>query len=266
MTVSTLLRAGIVLVCLYLVLLALLWWGQERLLFLPTRLPADHRFALGADVHEPFVDVPGARLNALHLRLPAPRGVVFYLHGNAENLEGWFVDLDVYRRANFDLFMIDYRGYGKSSGRIEGEAQLHADARAAWDAVAPLYAGQRRVVLGCSLGSGLAAQLAAQVQPELTVLVSPYSSMSALAAEHYWWVPPWVLRYPLATDQVIARVSTPLLLLHGEQDTLIGPHHSEALRRAQPQARLQIVAGVGHNDVQVSDAYRALLGAALDAL
>jgi uncharacterized protein len=258
------LLTGVALV--YGLILALLWWGQERLLFLPTRLAPDHHLALERDVHERWIDVPGARLHALHLKLPAPRGVVFYLHGNAENLEGWFVDLDVYRRANFDLFMIDYRGYGKSSGRIDSEAQLHADVRAAWDAVAPMYEGRRRVLLGCSLGSGLAAHLAAQVQPELTVLVSPYSSMRALAAEHYWWVPSWVLRYPLASDRAIASLRTPLLLLHGERDDLIGPHHAEALHRAQPQARLHIVSGTGHNDLQSSDAYRKLLGAALDAI
>ena len=127
---------------LYGLVLALLWWGQERLLFLPTRLAPDHRMALERDVHERTIDVAGARLHALHLKLPAPRGVVFFLHGNAGNLESWFGDSDFFRRANFDLFMIDYRGYGKSSGRIDSEAQLHADVKTAWDAVAPEYAGK----------------------------------------------------------------------------------------------------------------------------
>src|SRR5262249_6287620 len=110
---------------LYFVVLALLWWGQEWLLFMPQRLPVDHRFDFGLDVHERMIEVPGARLSALHLQLPAPRGVVFFLHGNAGNLQSWFSDLDVWRRANFDLVMIDYRGYGKSGGRIDSEAQLH---------------------------------------------------------------------------------------------------------------------------------------------
>jgi uncharacterized protein len=250
----------------YGLVLALLWWGQERLLFLPTPLAPDHRLALEPGVHERTVDVPGARLHALHLKLPAPRGVVFFLHGNAGNLESWFVDLQVYRRANFDLFMLDYRGYGKSSGRIDSEAQLHADVRAAWDAVAPEYAGKKRVLLGRSLGSGLAVPLALQVQPELTVLVSPYSSMRAMASEAYPWVPTALLRYPLATDEAIVQLRSPLLLVHGEHDELIGAHHSEALKRLHPPARLHIVKGAGHNDLHAFGDYEATLRAALDAL
>jgi pimeloyl-ACP methyl ester carboxylesterase len=251
---------------LYGLVLGLLWWGQERLLFLPTSLRADHRLVLERDVHERWIDVPGARLHALHLKLPAPRGVVFFLHGNAGNLESWFVDLDVYRRANFDVFMLDYRGYGKSSGRIESEAQLHADVRAAWDLVALEYAGKKRVLFGRSLGSGLVVPLALQVRPELVVLVSPYSSMRALASEVYPWVPTALLRYPLASDDLIAQVRAPLLLVHGERDDLIAPHHSETLKRLQPQARLHIVKGAGHNDLQAFDDYVAVLRAALDAL
>lgn len=250
----------------YGVLVALLWWGQERLLFAPEPLPADHRFDLGPDVHERTIDVPGARLNALHLKRPAPRGVVFFLHGNAGNLLNWFVDLDFYRQANFDLFMIDFRGYGKSTGRIESEAQLHADVRAAWDAVAPSYAGSKRVLLGRSLGSALAARLAVTVQPDLTVLVSPYSSMRALAADHYPWVPAAALRYPLATDADVAQLRTPVLLLHGDQDALIAASHSETLHRVNGAAHLHLVKGAGHNDLEAFGDYHSVLRDALNAL
>ena len=122
---------------LYACVLALLWFGQERLLFLPTPLAPSYPLAREPDVHERFVDVPGARLSLLELRLPDPRGVVFFLHGNAGNLESWFVNADFYRRANFDLVMLDYRGYGKSSGRIASEEQLHGDVSAVWQQVAP---------------------------------------------------------------------------------------------------------------------------------
>jgi uncharacterized protein len=236
-------------------LLAAIWFSQERLLFAPSPLPAAHRFAVDSDVHESWIEVPGARLNALHLRLAQPDGVVFFLHGNAGNLDSWFINAAFYRQANLDLFMIDYRGYGKSSGHIESQAQLEADVRAAWAAVAPNYTGLRRVIYGRSLGSGLAATLAADVQPELTVLVSPFESMVALAGEHYPWVPLALLRYPLRTDQALARIGGPVWMAHGELDTLIPPQHAARLLAFAPQAQLLRVVGAGHNDIQEFEAY-----------
>ena len=250
---------------LYGLLIAGLWWRQEALLFLPQRLAADHRFNLGPDVVETWVDVPGARLHALHLKLPQPRGVVFYLHGNAGNLQSWFINPDFYRRANIDLFMIDFRGYGKSTGRIQSQAQLLDDTRAAWASVQAQYAGQRRVIYGRSLGTGLAAVLAAEIQPELTVLVSPYQSMLAMAKLHYPFVPSAVLRYPLRTDEVIGRIKTPLLLVHGEVDALIPAQHSVALKALAPQAELLLLPGVGHGDIQDSKRYLDTLARAYTA-
>lgn len=247
----------------YLLLIAALAWGQERLLFQPQHLPADYRFETTADVHELNVAVPGAQLNALHLRLPHPDGVVFFLHGNGGSLANWFVNIDYYRRLNLDLFMLDYRGYGKSTGRIENQAQLQADVRAAWDAIAPQYAGKRRVVYGRSLGSGLAAMVAADVQPELTVLASPYFSMQDLAHGHYPWVPTAVLRYPLRTDLALPRIQGAVLLVHGERDTLIPPDNSRRLQALLPRARLLWVPQAAHNDLQEFPAYLDGLAAAL---
>jgi len=251
----------------YLVLLGGLWWGQERLLFEPEPLPARHVFSFGPDVHEVTVERPdGTRLNALHLRLPEPRGIVFYLHGNAGNLQAWFGHADFYRRAGYDFFMLDYRGYGKSGGRIASEAELRDDARATWHQIAPLYEpGQVRVIAGRSLGSGLAAALAAELQPDLTVLISPYRSMTALAAQHYPWVPGALLRYPLDTEALAPRLTGPVLLLHGDQDALIPPAHSDALAARMPRARLVRVAGATHSDVQDHPAYENAVREALDA-
>jgi len=255
---------------LYLAALTWLWFKQEQLLFAPTVLPATQVLAQAPDIHEVTVAVDGAQLSALHLRLPNPRGLVFFLHGNAGCLETWFTNTDFYRRANFDLFMVDYRGYGKSTGRIESEAQLHADVRAAWQQVAPQYAGRKIVVYGRSLGSGLAARLSADLSakraPDLTVLVSPYSSMAALAAEHYGWVPGWLLRYPMRTDQLIRQLKGPLVLIDGDLDQLIAPHHSDALQALAPHARVLRIAGAAHGDIHEFDAYLDALMRLLDEL
>ena len=247
----------------YVLLIAALAWGQERLLFQPQKLPADYRFEQAADVHEVHVDVPGARLNALHLRLPRPDGVIFFLHGNGGSLVNWFVNVEYYRRLNLDLFMLDYRGYGKSTGSIENQAQLQADVRAAWDSMALQYVGKRRVIYGRSLGTGLAAMLAADVQPELTVLVSPYFSMQDLARTHYPWVSSAVLRYPLRTDAALPRIRGPVLLAHGERDTLIPPDNSRRLQALQPRAHVLWVPQAAHNDMQDFPVYLDGLAAAL---
>lgn len=255
----------------YTVALGWLWFRQERLLFEPTTLPPDCVLVTDPDVHELWIDVPGARLSAAHLRLPEPRGVVFFMHGNSGNLTDCLVDLDAFRQVNFDVVMFDYRGYGKSTGCIASEEQLRADVRAVWAEFGKQYEGRRVVISGQSLGTGLAAGLAAELcaagrVPDLTLLVSPYSSGHALADELYPWVPRQVLRYPLHTVDDAMRLQGPLMLIHGDKDELIGIHHSEALRTAVPQAQLLRVEGAGHNDVHKFPTFRKAVAGALGCL
>lgn len=240
-------------------------------MFFPEPLPPQAELARDADVHELSIPVDGAKLSALHLRLPQPRGLVFFLHGNAGNLASWFVAADHYRAANYDLFMLDYRGYGKSTGRIESEMQLRADVRAVWDLVAPSYKGRPIVVYGRSLGTALAAGLSAQLAqsgapPAMTVLVSPYRSMAALQAHHYPFIPQALLRYPLRTEEAVGQVRGPLVMFHGLLDQVIPHQHSDALlevgRKGGAQARVVKIEGAGHNDLQDFDSYlKAFFGA-----
>ncbi|CAA9383755.1 MAG: hypothetical protein AVDCRST_MAG51-140 [uncultured Ramlibacter sp.] len=251
--------------------IAWLWFRQERLLFEPSPLPPDQALFNEADVREFMVDVPGARLSVAQLKLPEPRGVVFYLHGNSGNLQKWFVGLDAFRELNFDVVMMDYRGYGRSSGRIGSETQLRSDVRAVWESVAPQYQGKRVVISGQSLGTALAAGLSAELgaegcPPDLTLLISPYSSMRALADELYPWVPSRVLRYPLTTVDHACQVKGPVMLVHGDKDELIGFHHSEAIRKALPQCQLLRVEGAGHGDVHQFPSFRQGVASALIGL
>jgi hypothetical protein len=252
-----------------------LWWRQEKLLFEPTPLDPADKLCDEPDVHERWIDVPGARLSCAQLKRPDPRGVMFFLHGNSGNLRDCLVELDAFREVDFDVVMFDYRGYGKSSGRIESEEQLRADVRAVWDAYASQYDGKRVVIAGQSLGTALAAGLGAQLcaegrAPDLTLLVSPYSSMRTLADELYPWASPWVpegvLRYPLHTAEDALRLKSPLMLVHGDKDELIGIHHSHALASAVPAARLHCLEGAGHGDVHKHPRFRSMLAGALAAL
>ncbi|GAB2586392.1 alpha/beta fold hydrolase [Ramlibacter solisilvae] len=241
--------------------IAWIWLNQEKLLFFPEPLPAGYRLANDPDVVEFEVPVDGARLSVLHLRLPRPKGVVFYLHGNAGNLSGWFSNADFYREANYDLVMPDYRGYGKSTGRIRSEDQLLSDVRAVWDEVAPRYAGGKVVIYGRSLGTAPAAELSSQLSAagrpaDLTVLVTPYTSVRELASEIYPVVPQFMVRYPLETASRAQGIRGPILLYHGDRDELIPLRHSERLRAALPNTQLLVVAGARHNDIHEFPAYR----------
>ena len=263
----------------YVAVVAGLYFFQESLLFHPVVIPANQPLAAlktqadanGGGVREFTVPVPGATLSGLHLTLPNPKGVVFFLHGNGGNLDEWFVNTALYRQNNMDLVMIDYRGFGKSTGQIESEAQLRSDVRAAYDFIAPQYVGKKLVIYGRSLGTGLAAGLAADLYKahtivDMTVLVSPYSSMRALTGEIYPLVPQVALRYPLRTDELLPLVKSPLLLIHGDQDALIPPSHSKTLKSLVPQARLLLVKGAGHGDIHKFDAYLQDFGGVLAGL
>jgi len=264
----TALKVAVVAVAvLYLVAIGALYLLQERIIFPGDPLPPGHVFRFDQRFDEVTIPVPGATLSALRFRQASPRGLVFFIHGNAGNLETWTTGIDFYRRVNYDLFIFDFRGYGKSTGRIESEAQLAADVQAAYDVVAPHYPDLPIVVYGRSLGTALAAQLAARTSPALLVLVTPYTSLGAIARLAYPWAPGALLRYPLRTDDAIEAVRCPILLLHGTQDRLIPIGESRALlARATAPAELVAIEGATHNDVHEFAPYLATLEARLDAV
>ena len=253
-------------------LLGALYLRQERLLFVPEPLAQDVPLARGRPgdaqwVEEVRIPVAGAELHALHVRHPAPRGLIFFLHGNAGNVATWSTNLAYYREVDYDLFLLDYRGYGKSGGTIASEAQLHADVRAAWERIAPAYAGRPVVVYGRSLGSGLAVELARGVAPALVVLVSPYTSVGELARRHYPYAPAWLLKYPLDSEAIIGAVPSPILIAHGTADSLIPLDQARRLAaRARAPVQLLEVDGAGHGDIQEFAAYREGLAARLAGL
>ncbi len=252
-----------------------LYLRQESLLFFPVPLPADYRFDLPG-VTEEKIQVPGATLSALHFRQPkenAPaKGVIFFLHGNGGNLQSWLTDTSFYQRTGYDVFMLDFRGYGKSTGKISSEAQLHADVLAAWKHVEKEYAGRKNVIYGRSLGTGLATKLAAELSADpasgvsLLVLVSPYVSLQQIAKEQYPWVPGFVMRYPMRTDQWLPAVRAPVLILHGGHDALINVSHARRLKELKPDAQLVVLPDAGHNDIHIFPGYIETLEARLREL
>ncbi len=248
----------------YTLLCTLLYVAQERLIFFPERDPPGTRYAFGVPADELFLSVDGAQLHALLFRATEPHGVILYLHGNAGSLRNWGMVAPALVARGYDVLMVDYRGYGQSTGRITGEAQIHADMAAVYAWLSARYPEEQIVLYGRSLGSGPAARLAAERRPRLLILESPYYSLEAIARRQFAFIPPLLLKYPLRTHQWIGQVRCPVVIVHGTTDAVVPFTDGERLATAVT-APLQFVsiAGGGHNDLDRFPAYQAAIDRAL---
>lgn len=234
----------------YLIACLMLYLNQEQLLFHPTPLPHDFVYPSTHHYTEVFLPVDGATLALVHFTQPSPKGVVLYLHGNADTLQEADLLAKRFVQRSYDVVLVDYRGYGKSTGKITDEAMLHQDVQAVYAYVLQHYAEAQISIYGHSIGSGLAVRLAATTKPHMLILESPYLSIQALAAQQVPYIPPFVLKYPLRSDQWIGKVPCPIYMIHGTQDGLIPYVSSEQLRNysTAPTQLIPIVGG-GHGNL-----------------
>jgi pimeloyl-ACP methyl ester carboxylesterase len=236
--------------------------SQESLIFFPEVLPQDYRFAFSTPFGEVRLPAGEAELNALHFRAPSPsRGVVLYFHGNAGSLRTWGEIAPEFTGRGFDLLIPDYRGFGKSTGRLDGEESLLEDALRMYDHLRKQYPEQSIVLYGRSIGTGPATWVASRRQPRALILESPYTSLVDLGAWHYPLLPrPLIrayLRYPLPTEQWIRSVSCPVFLFHGTADDIIPFYMAERLNALlKGPHRLIAVPGGSHNDLDGHPLYR----------
>lgn len=242
-----------------------LYLHQERLLFYPTPLAENARLVFPRPSEDHFIPVEGARLHALRFTAPKAQGVVLFFHGNAGNLASWGSALEPFVARGYDGVVVDYRGFGKSSGRIESEKQLLADAEAVYQWVLERYPEEKVVLCGRSLGSALAVYLAARHKPRRLILQSAYFSMLDVKRRIYPYVPGFVLRYPLRTDRWIGGVACPVDLIHGRSDELIPYSSSERLLPLVRGEKRLFPFDAGHDDLTDSAAYDAALDAVLGA-
>lgn len=163
----------------------------------------------------------GEKVIVWHVAPKAGKPVVLFFHGNGEVL-AWRVPR--FRAITADgtgLVALSFRGYGGSSGK-PSEAGLLNDGAAAYTFAAAHYAPERIVPWGYSLGSGVAVAIAANQPVGKLILESPYTSVVDIAASLFWYMPVrWLMRDTFRSDERIASVKVPLLLMHGEKDTVV---------------------------------------------
>lgn len=240
----------------YLGLMVLIYFKQSSLVFLP-EMDRGYR-ASPADIGLPFTALTlatsdGETLDGWHVPAKpgsAARGLVLFFHGNAGNIAHRLDYLGMFHALGYATFIIDYRGYGKSSGS-PSEAGTYLDAEAAWHHATQVlgYPAKRIAVFGESLGGGVAAKVAADKRPGALVLASTFTSVPDLGAELYPLLPIRLLahiRYD--TLQRLTQIDCPLLVIHSRDDDIIPYRHGRRLFDAARARKQFIEMTGGHNE------------------
>ena len=253
-----LLNAAGVLALACVTVMAYYFFAQESMIFHPSTLDANHVFTASGPVEEHFIPMSdGVRLNAVLVRAPNSRGVVYYLHGNAGSLAGWITMERDFTSQGYDFFAIDYRGYGKSEGAITSEAQFYDDGERGYAWLGARYPEHQTIIVGFSIGAGVAAHVACGHSPRALVLKAPFYSMTDLAKRVVPFVPGFLLKYPFRVHESVKNCRAPITIIHGDQDTIIPIDGSRRLSALfKPADQLVVVAGADHNDLAGTQGYR----------
>lgn len=224
---------------------------QERFIFKPEKLKADFVYKYDTPFSELFFDVePGVRINGLHFTVQNPNGLILYFHGNTRSIKGWARYAKDFFRYRYDVVLVDYRGFGKSTGR-RSEHDMLNDMQYVYETLADRYGEAHIIVYGRSLGSGFATKIASDNSPRYLILDAPYFSFKKVIQRFLPILPVrWLLRYHLRTDLWIPKVKCHTYILHGTNDWLIPISNSEELKALNPKKITLIrIQGGGHNNL-----------------
>jgi len=242
-------------------LLTVLYFVQDKFIFKPEKLPADFKFIYNAPFEELFFDIePGVSINGLHFYVKEPLGLILYFHGNSRSIKGWAKCAKDFYRYKYDVVLVDYRGFGKSTGR-RSEKKMLADMQFIYSRLAEQYHENHILVYGRSIGSGFAAKIASENKPRYLILDAPYYSFQKVVERFLPILPiKYVLRYHLRTDRWIRHVNCHTYIIHGTRDRLIPISHSEKLERLNPNKITLIrIIGGGHNNLTSFPEYHNFL-------
>ncbi|NCI51547.1 alpha/beta hydrolase [Sediminibacterium roseum] len=247
-------RVKLFIVCYCLVGTAL-FYLQDKLLFRPTALPPNSTFHFTQPFTEANISLDAAtKFNIVQFTPGKPydsaRGVVLYFHGNKENVNHYQQYASAFTRNNYEVWMPDYPGYGKSTGTFS-EAVLYEEALQVYKLARTKYRPDQIVVYGKSLGSGIAAQLASIRDCRELVLETPYYSFTSLVRLVAFIYPVSLLsHYKIPTNQYLEKVTAPVTIFHGTRDWTIPYFHAKRLKASlKPTDEFITIDGGGHNNL-----------------
>lgn len=241
----------------YIIFCAVMYLLQEKLIFHPDKLESTYHFNFKQDFEEiSFQSEDGVKINGVLFKASNPEGAILYLHGNRGSLRDCGHRAPIYTSLKQDIFMIDYRGYGKSEGGIFSEEQFYADVQLAYDKLKERYQENQITIIGYSVGTASAAMLAANNHPRQLILHAPYFSLLDLTERRFPMIPTSMLKYKFQTNQFIGKVEAPITIFHGDKDRVIYYGSSLKLQKMfRPKDRLVTLHGLGHNGFERNEEY-----------
>ncbi len=247
----------------YVIISVAIYYLQDYIMFKPEKLPKDFEFAYKNQKTEEYnIETrDGVTINALRFYPKGEsEGVVLYLKGNSKSIKGWGKFAVDFTRHNYNVLMVDYRGFGKSTGRRTQKA-IKRDLQVVYNKIKEQTTEDRIIVYGRSLGSGFAAKLASTNHPKMLVLDAPYYSLSKVAARYAPFMPfSILLKFPLPTYKWLKYVQCPIHIIHGTDDKLIPYKTSVKLSQVNPKlTKLHTVIGGGHKNLNNFESYHAML-------
>jgi len=247
----------------YLVVVVAAMFFENSLIYFPSPYPEGYWSPAGLDFEDAwFQSADGTQLHGWYVPQENARAAVLFCHGNAGNIAYRVGILKMlHERVGVSVFIFDYRGYGRSAG-TPNEAGIMADARAAraWLAAREKIAESDVVLMGESLGGAVAVDLAARQGARALVLESTFTSAPDMAGYHYPWLPVrWAMQTRLDSLGKIGDYHGPLLMAHGDADTIVPIQLGRRLFEAASEPKQFIVlSGHDHNDGMPAEYYDAV--------
>jgi len=236
----------------------MLYFLQEKMIFLPSKLPQEFEFSFRHDFEEiNLAAADGSLLNSLHFKHVDPKGLILYFHGNAGDLSRWGDVASFFVDRKYDVLVMDYRTYGKSTGKLSEDA-LHSDAQLFYDYALKQYDEHQIILYGRSLGTGIAAKLASKNKPKKLILETPYYSLMEVAKDRFPFLPiNWFMKYKLLTYEFVQSVSCPIIIFHGTNDNVVPYKSGRRLFDSIPQQSkdFHTIDKGGHNNLVEFDDY-----------
>ena len=249
--------------------LFLLYIFQERLIFLNEKaIPKDYIYKFPQAFEEVNLTTKdNETINAIHFKLNKPKGVILFFHGNKGNLQRWGAIAPYLLAYNYEVFIIDYRGYGKSTGKFN-EEQMYQDALLAYDHLKKQYSEDQIVVYGRSLGATFAARVAVENTPKHVILEAPFYNLKRVAQYYFALSPTFLLKYTFRTDKDIPKIKSPIIFFHGDQDRTTSFEQSKELFQLVTSTQKEFVRipGGTHHNLKDFEIYRTKLKEILETV